>query len=51
MEIVGYILHGVVGLFCLYIVFRIISIAIFKSFIDAKTKERREDDGDNGSVE
>ena len=51
MEIVGYILYGVIGLFCLYVIFRIISIAIFKSFIDAKlqTKERRNTDGNNGS--
>ena len=51
MEIFEYVLLGVLGLIGLYIISRLISIAVFKSWIDAKlqTKERREDDGDNES--
>lgn len=47
MEIFEYILWGILCLVGGYILFRVISMAIFKSWIDAKTKERREDDGDN----
>jgi len=52
MEILEYVLWGVLGLIGLYLAFRVLSIAVFKSWIDAKlqTKERREDDGDNRST-
>jgi len=52
MEILEYVLWGVLGLIGLYLTFRVLSIAVFKSWIDAKlqTKERREDDGDNRST-
>ena len=51
MEILEYILWGVLGLVGLYLAFRVLSMAVFKSWRDVKlqTKERRKNDGDNGS--
>ena len=50
MEIFEYILWGVLCLVGGYILFRVFSMAVFKSWIDAKTKERREDNDDNISI-
>ena len=49
MAIIEYILYGIVGLFCLYLAFRLISIAVFKSWIEAKKQNNkgRKDDGIN----
>jgi len=51
MEILEYILWGVLILVGGYVLFRVLSMAVFKSWRDVKlqTKERRKNDGDNGS--
>lgn len=52
MEIFGYILWGVLGLIGVYLLFRLGSMAVLKSWTDVKkrNKERGEDDGDNRSA-
>ena len=49
MEILEYILWGALCLVGGYVLFRVISMAVFKSWIEAKLQERRKDDGNNGS--
>ena len=46
IEIFAYAIGGLLCLIGIYLVFRLISIAVFKSWIDAKKiNERREDNG------
>jgi hypothetical protein len=48
MEILKYVLLTFVALFGGYILFRVISIAIFKSWFDVKNQSReRKDEDDN----
>jgi len=47
MPILEYIGFGLLGLIGIYLVFRLISIAVLKSWTDLKTKERRDDHADN----
>lgn len=54
MEILKYVLIGFGGLICAYILFRLISMAVFKSWFDLKLqnhKGKEEGDGkSNGDV-
>ena len=52
MQILEYILWGVLILIGGYVVFRVFSMAVFKSWIDSKTinSERRKKDGDQKHV-
>jgi len=40
METIAYIIGGILGLIGLYIIFRLISMAIFKSWFDAKSQNK-----------
>ena len=52
MEILKYVLLTFVALFGGYILFRVLSMAIFKSWFDIKNQSNeRKDDGNNGIVE
>lgn len=52
MEILKYVLLTFVALFGGYILFRVLSMAIFKSWFDIKNQNNeRKDDGNNGIVE
>lgn len=52
MDILTYILMGIGCVIGAYILFRVLSMAIFKSWFDVKlqNKDRRTKDGNNGDV-